>query len=112
MTTTERNARRTMTGTVISAKAAKTITVEIQRTFKHPKYGKYVRRRKRYLAHDEDRTAGYGDVVEIQATRPISKNKTWRLVRVLTRSQLGEAGSKETPNQVLEDLGATPGGDQ
>ena len=88
MTTLARPSRRQMIGVVISAKAEKTITVEIERTFKHAKYGKYLRRRKRYLAHDEQKSAQTGDLVEIVSTRPLSKRKRWRLLRVITRSEL------------------------
>jgi len=81
--TAARNLRATLIGRVTSDKMAKTITVKVERTFKHPKYGKYVRRDKRYHAHDEGEVAGIGDLVEIAATRPLSKLKRWRLVRVV-----------------------------
>ncbi len=80
---TQRGLRRTLTGVVTSTKSKQTITVEVTRTFKHPKYEKYVRKQKRYHAHDVDEKAGAGDVVEIVATRPISKIKRWRLVRIV-----------------------------
>jgi small subunit ribosomal protein S17 len=94
--TPERNTRRTQQGTVVSNKAAKTITVAVERTYKHPKYGKYVRRRRKFLAHDPDSTAQVGDVVEIGSTRPLSARKRWRLVRVLQRGDLVEVSSAET----------------
>ncbi len=78
-----RNTRRTLLGTVTSTKGSKTITVLVTRTFKHAKYGKYMRRQKKYHAHDDKEVAGDGDVVEIAATRPISKLKRWRLVRIV-----------------------------
>src|SRR5678815_3033971 len=78
-----RNTRRTLQGTVTSCKGSKTITVLVTRTFRHAKYGKYVRRQKKYHAHDEQEAAGDGDLVEIAATRPISKLKCWRLVKVI-----------------------------
>lgn len=81
--TQTRNARRTLQGTVTSTKGSKTITVLVSRTFKHAKYGKYMRRQKKYHAHDEREEAGDGDLVEIAATRPISKLKCWRLVRIV-----------------------------
>ena len=81
--TQTRNARRTLTGTVTSTKGSKTITVLVTRTFRHAKYGKYMRRQKKYHAHDEREEAGDGDLVEIAATRPISKLKCWRLLRVV-----------------------------
>ncbi len=83
MTETERNLRRTVTGRVTSTKMHKTITVLVERTYKHPKYGKYVRKIKSYHAHDEQEVACEGDLVEIMSTRPISKLKCWRLVSVL-----------------------------
>ncbi len=82
-TTSARNLRATLIGRVTSDKTSKTITVRVGRTFKHPKYNKYVRRDKRYHAHDEGEVAGVGDLVEIMATRPLSKLKRWRLVRVV-----------------------------
>ncbi len=79
-----RNFRRTLQGVVTSTKGSKTITVLVTRTFQHAKYGKYMRRQKKYHAHDELEVAGDGDIVEIAATRPISKLKCWRLVKILT----------------------------
>ena len=81
--TETRTSRRTLTGTVTSTKGSKTITVLVTRTFRHAKYGKYMRRQKKYHAHDEREEAGEGDMVEIAATRPISKLKCWRLLRIL-----------------------------
>jgi small subunit ribosomal protein S17 len=106
MTKLERHARRQMIGVVSSTKCEKTITVEVERTFKHQKYGKFMRRRKRYLAHDEQKTARPGDLVEIEATRPISKRKCWRLLRVVTRSELGAVEWVDTHAQALEAIGA------
>jgi small subunit ribosomal protein S17 len=104
MTTTERNLRRTLTGVVTSAKAKQTITVEVERTYKHPKYGKYVSRRKRYMTHDQEGTAGSGDTVEIISTRALSKNKRWRLLRVVTGSELGRAEATEETKSVMEEV--------
>jgi small subunit ribosomal protein S17 len=78
-----RNQRRTLTGKVVSNKMQKTITVQVERTFKHAKYGKYLRKRKRYHAHLPEGSLNLGDVVEIAATRPISKLVRWRFVRVV-----------------------------
>jgi small subunit ribosomal protein S17 len=78
-----RTPRRTLVGTVVSTKMQKTITVQVERTFKHPKYGKYLRRRKRYHAHVPQGGVNMGDQVEIMSTRPISKLVRWRLVRVV-----------------------------
>jgi len=82
----ERGLRRTLNGTVTSSKMANTITVQVQRTYKHPKYGKYVRKNKKYHAHDEREEAQVGDQVEIVATRPYSKIKRWRLVSVTEKA--------------------------
>ena len=86
--TESRNARRLLTGTVTTAKGAKTISVAVDRTYKHPKYGKYMRKRKKYMAHDETNEAAIGDTVEIVSTRPLSKLKRWRLVRVVEKAVL------------------------
>jgi small subunit ribosomal protein S17 len=83
-----RNLRRVLQGTVTSDKMAKTITVLVERTFAHPKYGKFMRRHKKYHAHDEEGLAKVGDEVEIEATRPLSATKRWRLLRVLVTAQL------------------------
>lgn len=82
----ERGLRRTLTGLVTSSKMANTITVQVQRTYKHPKYGKYVRKNKKYHAHDEGEVGRVGDKVEIVATRPYSKIKRWRLLNVLEKA--------------------------
>ena len=81
-----RNQRRTLEGTVTSDRCTKTITVEVQRTFRHPKYKKYVRKVARYHAHDEKGEAKKGDKVEIRSCRPLSATKRWRLVRVIDRA--------------------------
>ena len=83
---TTRNQRRTLEGTVTSDSCTKTITVEVQRTFKHPKYKKYVRKVARYHAHDEKSEAKKGDRVEIRSCRPLSRTKRWMLVRVIDRA--------------------------
>ena len=77
---------RTVTGTVVSDRMDKTITVRDERLVKHPLYGKYVRRSTKYKAHDERNEAREGDRVEILFTRPVSKTKSWRLLRVLRRA--------------------------
>ena len=76
---------QTVRGTVVSDKMQKTIVVKTERRVKHPRYGKYVRRYTTYYAHDEKDEAMEGDSVELAFTRPQSKLKRWRLVRVLTR---------------------------
>ncbi len=78
--------QRTLTGKVVAAKTAKTIAVEIERVLKHARYGKYIRRTTRLLAHDEAGEAREGDTVTIAQSRPISRRKSWRLVSVVGRS--------------------------
>lgn len=77
---------RTITGRVISNKMDKTISVSVERKVKHPMYGKYLRRTTKYMAHDEDNTCNEGDVVTITECRPVSKNKSWRLVEIVERA--------------------------
>ncbi len=81
--TQERKSRSVRTGFVESAKRDKTINVVMEYRIKHPKYGKYIRRRTKLHAHDEQNLAKPGDQVEIMECRPISKTKHWRLVRVV-----------------------------
>ena len=75
-----------MRGRVVSTRMDKTITVEVERLCRHPKYGKFVKRRGKYLAHDEKNEAAMGEWVEIVACRPLSRRKSWRLCRVLGRT--------------------------
>lgn len=79
-------AARTLTGTVVSSKMDKTITVAVERVIKHPTYGKYVRRTTKLLAHDENNECGEGDTVDIAQCRPMSRRKSWTLVRVVNRA--------------------------
>jgi small subunit ribosomal protein S17 len=81
----ERGQRRTEVGVVTRDKMNKTRRVEIARLVKHPRYGKYIRRRTICYVHDERNETRVGDTVEIMETRPLSKLKTWRLVRVVTK---------------------------
>ena len=78
----EKSAARTASGTVVSYKMDKTITVMVERQIKHKLYGKYIRRSKKIHAHDEENQCQEGDLVTIQETRPISKNKAWKLSSV------------------------------
>ena len=73
---------RTVTGRVVSDKMDKTITVMVERLVKHPIYGKFIKRSTKYLAHDESNQAKLGDIVSITSCRPLSKNKTFKLVSV------------------------------
>jgi len=84
---TERNARKSRTGLVVSDKMEKTVVVAIERRVPHPVYGKMVTRTKRLKAHDEENSAKVGDTVRIVETRPLSKDKRWRLVEILDRAR-------------------------
>ena len=86
MTETNDKTVRTLTGRVVSNKADKTITVQIERLVKHPTYGKFVRRRTKLLAHDEQNQCNAGDVVTIGPCRPLSKRKSWRLLEIVERA--------------------------
>ncbi|MAN80291.1 MAG: 30S ribosomal protein S17 [Magnetovibrio sp.] len=72
--------KRTLQGVVVSDKMDKTVTVQVQRQFKHPLYKKFIKRTKKYAAHDENNVCKVGDQVQIRETRPISKRKTWEVV--------------------------------
>jgi small subunit ribosomal protein S17 len=78
---------RTKVGLIVSNKMDKTVTVLLQRQVKHPLYGKYMKRSTKVHAHDETNDCGEGDKVMIAECRPISKNKSWRVVEVLERAQ-------------------------
>jgi len=82
-----RNLRKERVGTVTSTKMNKSITVEVVRKVKHPKYGKFITMSKKYLAHDEENTCNVGDTVKIMETRPLSKNKNWRLAEITERAK-------------------------
>ncbi len=88
-----RTHRRRRTGTVVSDRGDKTITVVVNYLTRHPKYGKYLRRRTKLHAHDEGNQAKVGDVVEVAECRPISKTKSWRLVSVVTPGRRLDARS-------------------
>ncbi len=85
--TTARNTRKTRTGLVVSDKMQKTVVVAIERRVPHPVYGKMVTRTKRLKAHDEENSAKVGDTVRIVETRPLSKDKRWRLVEIIERAR-------------------------
>lgn len=78
--------KRTRRAVVTSNKMDKTVVVEVVRKFRHPKYKKFVKRRLRYSAHDAENTCNIGDVVTIEETRPLSKNKRWRVSEVVERA--------------------------
>ena len=85
--TIEAGVRRAVRGSVISARMDKSITVLVVRQFKHPLYKKYIRRSTRLHAHDESNDCKEGDTVLIEECRPLSKTKSWRVIRVLERSK-------------------------
>ena len=84
---TARNARKSRTGLVVSVKMDKTVVVAIERRVPHPIYGKMITRTKRLKAHDEENSAKVGDTVRIVETRPLSKDKRWRLVEIVDRAR-------------------------
>jgi small subunit ribosomal protein S17 len=86
-TTTERKRRKTRIGVVSSNKMDKTITVSVERKIKHPIYGKFLKKTKKFHAHDEANTANIGDVVRIMEIRPLSKTKRWRLVEIIEKAK-------------------------
>ncbi len=95
--TTVRSRRKTEIGTVTSDKMNKTRRVEVERLVPHPKYGKFLKRRTVCHAHDEGNSTHVGDIVEIMETRPLSKLKRWRIVRVVRAgAQQALAGEGET----------------
>ena len=89
--------KRILIGTVVSDKTDKTVVVKVERKVKHPLYGKIIRRSKKYHAHDESNDFKPGDTVRIEATRPISKTKTWK---VLDRVQAGKGQAVEADLEV------------
>ncbi len=82
-----RSHRKERTGIVVSNKMEKSIVVEVQRRVKHTKYGKFIKRSSKFMAHDEKNECNPGDLVRIMETRPLSKNKCWRLVEILERAK-------------------------
>lgn len=83
----ERNLRKQRTGTVVSNKMAKSVTVLIERSLMHPLYGKFMKRSTKLVAHDEKNECGVGDKVRIAETRPLSKTKRWRLVEIIEKAK-------------------------
>ena len=83
----ERNLRKERIGVVVSNKMDKSIVILVERKVKHPKYGKFVKRSSRFMAHDEKNECNIGDTVRIMETRPLSKNKCWRLVEIVERAK-------------------------
>ena len=83
----ERNRRKVREGLVTSNKMDKSIVVMVERKVKHPMYGKFVKKSSKFLAHDEKNECNIGDIVRIMETRPLSKNKCWRLVVIVERAK-------------------------
>ena len=86
-TTLERAQRRERIGRVVSNKMQKSITVAVDRQVKHPIYGKFITTTSKLMAHDENNDANIGDTVRIMSTRPLSKNKSWRLVEIVEKAK-------------------------
>jgi small subunit ribosomal protein S17 len=84
---TDRGNRKVLVGKVVSNKMDKTIVVAVEEQLRHPAYGKIVKRTNKFKAHDEDNQCSIGDMVEIMETRPLSREKCWRLVRILQKVQ-------------------------
>ena len=79
--------RKEKVGLVTSNKMTKTIVISVERQIKHPKYGKFIKRQSKFMAHDEKNECNVGDTVRIAETRPLSKNKCWRLVEIVARAK-------------------------
>jgi len=83
----ERNLRKERIGIVTSNKMEKSIVVSVETKIRHPKYGKFVKHTKRFMAHDEKQECGIGDTVKIMETRPLSKLKRWRMVEIIEKAK-------------------------
>ena len=83
----KRNLRKERVGVVTSDKMQKSIVVSVERKVKHPKYGKFVKKTTKFVAHDEKDDCNEGDIVKIMETRPLSKSKNWRLVEIVERAK-------------------------
>ncbi len=82
---TERPRRKTFVGKVVSNKMEKTVTVLVERKFRHPLYKKFVKKSTKFMVHDENNECNIGDIVQIAETRPLSKRKRWRLVEIIEK---------------------------
>ncbi len=87
MPSEQRGLRKTRVGVVVSDKMDKTIVVSVNRRVKHPLYGKYIKRTSKLKAHDENNSCGIGDTVTIMETRPLSREKRWRLIDILKKAK-------------------------
>ena len=95
MSESTRGRRKSMIGTVVSVKMEKTAVVSVERNYPHRLYHKIIRTSKRYMAHDPENAAVLGDTVRIVETRPLSKNKRWRIAETLTRGNVAEVAPRE-----------------
>jgi small subunit ribosomal protein S17 len=86
----DRGHRKVRVGEVVSSKMNKTAVVAVTRLVRHPSYGRYVKRTSKFKVHDENNECQVGDVVRIMETRPLSKDKRWRLVQIVRKAELGE----------------------
>jgi len=84
---TTRNTRRERIGVVVSNNMEKSIVITVKQKVKHPIYGKFVNKTSKFMAHDEENSCNVGDTVKISETRPLSKNKRWRLVEIIERAK-------------------------
>jgi small subunit ribosomal protein S17 len=86
-TTVERNLRKVRIGRVVSNKMEKSCVVAVERKIKHPKYGKFMKKTTKLMVHDESNECGIGDTIRVMETRPLSKNKRWRLVEIIEKAK-------------------------
>ena len=84
---TIRNTRRERVGVVVSSNMDKSIVISVKQKIKHPIYGKFVNKTSKFMVHDEENTCNVGDTVKISETRPLSKNKRWRLIEIIERAK-------------------------
>ncbi len=108
-----RGKRKVFVGVVVSDKMDKTIVVAVDRLVRHPLYKKVIRKTSKFYAHDENNECRVGDIVEIMETRPLSKLKRWRVVRIIQRAKVPlpvarEEVAEETEEQLLEEVLGTP----
>jgi small subunit ribosomal protein S17 len=109
-TTKERGRRKTLIGIVVSNKMDKTAVVSVERRYPHPLYHKIIKSSKRYKAHDPRNEAVLGDVVRLEETRPLSKEKRWRIAETLTRGNVADIAPREIgmPEEALLEKQAPP----
>lgn len=89
----QKSSKRAVVGRVVKSKMDKTVVVQVDTKVPHPKYGKYVGKRTKYFAHDESNSCNDGDVVMIEESRPLSKNKNWVLVKVIEKAKQAQQAS-------------------